>query len=238
VFSGHKSIYGQDLSINIIMNSIKKRNLPAFIELPHIVPNVDDLIKSFDQLSHRKNNSYEMQFAEIRDELASNFPFEKNGYDYVVVTDIDEQYKIDIKKESPIQMYKNVMRGKAPALDCRNYVNFKEDVPIAVREFLQQFKGQVSRTRFAVLKSKMTIYEHADNGIHHTIRVHVPLISDDKNLFFIRSANGIEYKYLEPGKVYYTNTALPHFVINNSNIDRLHLVLSLNSLDDIVEYIK
>lgn len=220
------------------MNSIKKRNLPAFIELTHIIPNVEELITAFNQLSHRKNGAYELQFAEIRDELAANFPFDKNGYDYVVVTDIDEQYKIDIKKESPIQMYKKVMRGQAPALDCRNYVNFKDDIPKSVKIFLQQFKGQVSRTRFAVLKSKMTIYEHADNGVHHTIRIHVPLISDDKNLFFIKTANGLEHKYLEPGKVYYTNTALPHFVINNSDIDRLHLVLSLNSLDDVLEYIK
>lgn len=218
---------------------LQKRNLPPFIELSHIHTNTQELIDAYESLRHRKNNSYEMKFAEIRDDLAKRFPFETNGYDYVVLTDIDDDLKKIIIKDSPIQMYKKVMRGEAPALDCRNYVNFKEDVPESVRSFLNQFKGQVSRTRFAVLKSRQTIYEHADNGVHHTIRVHVPLITDDQNLFLIRTKNqGVVVKQLEVGKVYYTNTALPHSVINSSDIDRLHMVISLNSLDDLLPYLK
>lgn len=219
------------------MTTFRKRHLSPFIELPHIVSNVEELIDAYKILQHRTNDAYEMQFAEIRDELAKRFPFEDNGYDYIVITDIDNTLKDTIVKESPRQMYMKVMRGLAPALDCRNYINYREDVPESVRNFLSQFKGQVSRTRFAVLKSRKTIYEHADNGVNHTIRIHVPLITDDKNLFFIQSKTGLVYKNLEAGKVYYTNTALPHFVINNSDIDRLHLVISLNSLDDLLEYI-
>lgn len=217
---------------------LRKRNLPPLIELEHIKPNVQELIDAYEFLKHRKNNTYEMKFAEIRDELAKRFPFETDGYDYVVLTDIDEHLKKTIIKDTPIQMYKRVMRGEAPALDCRNYVNFKEDVPESVRNFLGQFNGQVSRTRFAVLKSRQTIYEHADNGVHHTIRVHVPLITDEQNLFLIRTKDqGVVVKHLEVGKVYYTNTALPHSVINSSDIDRLHMVISLNSLEDITPYL-
>jgi hypothetical protein len=218
------------------IHNINKRAMPLFQELTHIDPQVDVLRGVFEQLKERKNEKSEFRFAELRDKLAQAFPFQENGYDYVAVTDIDPALKDTVLKASPTEIYKKALRGQLPAMDDRNYKHFREDVPEEMRAFLKQFRGEVSRVRFATLKRRMTIHEHIDNDVHHTVRVHVPLITDKYSLFGIRDpwTDEVVVRHLEVGKVYFVNTACGHFVVNGSpHVDRTHLVINLNSLDDL-----
>lgn len=214
-----------------------KHQYPSFLELTHIVPPVDELIAGYNKLKTREKSESDMRFSSIRPALSAAFPFASNGYDYVAVTDIREDLKHTVVTASPSAMYKLAMRGQAPAMDDRNYTQIKDDVPESLVKFLSQFRGQVARCRFATLKSRQTIYQHIDTALDHTVRVHVPLITDKFNLFGIVDATGnVTVRHLEVGKVYFVNTALQHFVINSSrDTDRTHLVVNLNSMEDIKE---
>lgn len=215
---------------------ITKRTLPLFSELSHIDPMVDLLLGVFTRLKERKNEASEFRFADLREKLAEAFPFKENGYDYVAVTDIAPELKDTVLKASPREMYRKAMRGEAPAMDDRNYKHLREDVPAEMMSFLKQFRGEVSRVRYATLKSRMTIHEHIDNDVHHTIRVHVPLITDKYSLFGIRDplTDEVTMRHLEVGKVYFVNTACGHLVVNGSrDVDRTHLVVNLNSWEDL-----
>lgn len=214
---------------------LNRKEFPFFKELTHIKVDVEELLKVYQTLKDRKNEQSEFRFAEIRSELAKSFPFKENNYDYVAVTDIDPSLRDTAKTASPLQMMKMVRDGTAPALDDRNYTQLREDVPDYMRVFLSQFLGKVSRVRFATLKPLATIYEHIDNNVTHTARVHVPLITDEFNLFGVRHKDEIQVKHLEVGHVYFVNTAVSHFVINSSKtVARTHLVINLNSLEDIL----
>lgn len=215
---------------------MNKRQLPLFEELSHIKVPVDELLLVYLRLRERKNEPTEYRFADIRETLAASFPFKENGYEYVAITDIDPSLRDTVVKASPREMYRKAMRGEAMAMDDRNYTHFREDVPEEMRAFLKQFRGQVSRVRFATLKRRMTIHEHIDNDVHHTVRVHVPLITDKHSLFGIRNplTDQVEVRHLEVGKVYFVNTACGHFVVNgSSHLDRTHLVVNLNSMEDL-----
>lgn len=215
---------------------MNRKEVPAFIELSKIVADVKALTSAYFLLKDRKNEATEFRFADIRPELSAAFPFSKNGYDYVALTDIDPSLRDTVLKGSPREIYKQARRGRAPALDDRNYTHFREDTPQAVRDFSSQFRAQVSRMRFATLKTRQTIYEHIDNDISHTVRVHVPLITDKMSLVGVREGDTITVKHLEVGKVYFVNTSLPHFVINSSAlVDRVHLVINLNSSEDLFD---
>lgn len=213
---------------------MNRKNIPSFIQLPHIVPPVNDLISAYNLLSIRANDEQFYTYADIKNNVAASFPIKENGYKYVSITDIDEALKDTWAKKTPSQMYKMAARGLAPALDDRNYTQIKKDVPESVIDFLKQFKGQVSRTRFAVLGAHKTIKDHIDNDLYHTIRVHVPLITDIYNIFAIKDSLG-KYSYLnmEVGKAYFINAAMSHFVVNGSAQDRLHLIINLNTHEDL-----
>lgn len=215
---------------------MNRRDVPEFLELPHIQVPVEKLREVWADLhASRKNEKTEFRFADIRSELAESFPFKDNGYDYVAVTDLDPALRDTVVKASSREMYKLGRRGLAAAMDDRQYTHFREDVPELLRTFLEQFKGQLARVRFATLKCRQTIYEHIDNDISHTVRVHVPLIADQWAVIGVRGVGGLVVRHLEVGKVYFVNTSLPHFAMNSSrDVDRTHLVVNLNSLEDLV----
>ena len=217
---------------------ITKNNLPPFIELTHILPDVAKLIESYNSISHRTNDEQFYQYADIKPYTASAFPIKENGYTYTSVTDISTELKNQWKSASPMQMYKWAARGLAPALDDRNFTEIIPDIPEYVCNFLGTFKGVVSRTRYAVLRKGHTIKEHIDNDIHHTIRIHIPLITDQYCIFGVRPKSGtFQYVHMEVGKVYFLNAALPHLAINAGQQDRLHFIVNLNTHEDILPYI-
>jgi hypothetical protein len=203
--------------------------------LTHIDARPEFLVEVFNKLKDRKNETSEFRFGEIRSKLAAAFPFDQNGYDYVAITDIKESLKDSVLTASPSEMYKAAKRGLAAAMDDRNYTEFRPDIPEELKEYLTQFKGEVSRTRFATLKTRKTIYEHIDNDAEHTIRIHIPIFTDKYSLFGVRLPSGeTQTLHMKVGSVYFLNTGLPHWVINGSpDVDRTHLIVNLNSTEDI-----
>lgn len=63
-------------------------------------------------------------------------------------------------------------------------------------------------------------------GICH--RIHIVVNTNDKVLFNIDG----EYKHFEEGSIYELNNLKPHFVLNNGNTDRIHIVMDIIGIKD------
>ena len=83
---------------------------------------------------------------------------------------------------------------------------------------------------FTELRRGGIIPEHSDTGkmltTHH--RIHIPLVSDPSVKFTLDHKD----YYLEPGHGYEINNQLTHEVRNESNIDRIHMIIDLKEWDN------
>jgi hypothetical protein len=77
-------------------------------------------------------------------------------------------------------------------------------------------KYGMKRTRIMKSNPKTCLSMHQDL----TKRIHIPLITNDKCFMAIEDTN----YYLEPGKIYLTNTTLRHTAVNASENFRVHIV--------------
>lgn len=77
-------------------------------------------------------------------------------------------------------------------------------------------KYGMKRTRIMKSDPKTCLTLHNDL----TKRIHIPLITNDKCFMAIEDRN----YYLEPGKIYLTNTTLRHTAVNASETYRVHIV--------------
>ena len=88
---------------------------------------------------------------------------------------------------------------------------------------------------FTELRSGGIITEHVDEGKMLTTnhRIHIPLVSDPAVKFTLDHKD----YYLEPGHGYEINNQIIHGVRNESNIDRIHMIVDLKEWkDDSPEY--
>jgi len=83
--------------------------------------------------------------------------------------------------------------------------------------------GYIGRLIMAKLSAKGEIPAHIDTGysLLHCLRIHIPLITADNVIFNI----GGEEKNLKVGEMWEINNATVHRVNNNSNADRVHMII-------------
>ena len=85
-------------------------------------------------------------------------------------------------------------------------------------------EGSIIRAILVNLLSKNKIDEHIDSGysLSNSIRIHIPIITNDEVYFKV----GEEKKNLKSGEMWQiNNTNKFHSVENNSNQDRIHLII-------------
>jgi len=102
-----------------------------------------------------------------------------------------------------------------------------------VLEILDKLPCEYERVRFMKLKASKIIGKHTDK-IDKEIqdgtitRIHIPIRTNENVVFTIyentKDSTGIEHR-LKTGHFYYTDVAKPHAVRNESDIDRIHLVV-------------
>jgi hypothetical protein len=105
------------------------------------------------------------------------------------------------------------------------YEVFKNEFKIIKNRLTKIYgKGSIIRAILVLLKSNSKIDKHIDTGKSLSIchRVHVPIITNKDVLFDIDN----EIKNLKEGEMWeINNSEKSHSVINNSNIDRIHLIV-------------
>ena len=99
-----------------------------------------------------------------------------------------------------------------------------------VKDFYGYENLKLTTLLFTELKSGGRIPEHVDDGPMLTTnhRLHIPIYTDPAVIF---TFDHIDY-YLEPGNAYEINNQIIHEVKNDSNIDRIHMMIDLKEWKD------
>jgi hypothetical protein len=107
-----------------------------------------------------------------------------------------------------------------------------EDIYMQLSE---AYSGQVIRSEIVKLKAGTKIRKHVDGGtsLHYSRRIHVPIITN-QNVYF--TVNNEKINMIE-SQGYEINNTLPHSVENNSDLDRVHIIIDIMP-NDMLNYIK
>ena len=121
-----------------------------------------------------------------------------------------------------------------PEADERNYGKKNELVIGEVEKVLNMFKGKLARVRFAYLAPNFSLKPHIDYDPSYITRFHIPLITNKKCLMGVKK-NNVEYRTHFPadGRVYFLNAGQIHWAENNSNVNRIHLIVDTQNQDDL-----
>ena len=94
-----------------------------------------------------------------------------------------------------------------------------------VTKLENHFSGKVGKTLYINLPAKQKIATHTDNGYYLTgvHRCHIPIITNDQVDFIL----GKQTVHMKPGVCYEINNAGLHGVVNNSDTDRIHLLIDI-----------
>lgn len=104
-----------------------------------------------------------------------------------------------------------------------------EDVEVLKRcpEFqaaIRFFKCPVYRARLSRLAAKSFITPHVDWFGEEKIRFHIPIITDEKVYFLINN----QRLKMNEGELWYVDISYLHSVLNQSSIDRVHLIIIID----------
>ena len=93
-------------------------------------------------------------------------------------------------------------------------------------EFLRNFyNGVIFKILIVKLKAFSVIPPHPDSGfsLELTHRIHIPIITNENVSFTVGNSTII----MMPGQLYEINNLTDHSVCNNSNQDRIHLIIDI-----------
>jgi len=164
-------------------------------------------------------------------------------YKQLYLTDIDPEKVITSKEQLTATTQSIFSRSKrldpnsphyVPEADELNYTHRNQHVKGVFEDILNSFSSQVTRVRLAVLMPGFDIKPHVDYDPSYITRYHVPIFTSEEVVFGVKEkGKDIEFTMPADGSVYFLNTGLLHWVANNSNEPRLHLIVDTHGQDDL-----
>lgn len=178
----------------------------------------------------------------FKEEDAQSLEGEK--YRQLYVTEIDpskRRQRVDVTPSTMLSRLKRIDPASAnylPEADERNYGKRNDLAAGEVANVLDMFASRLARVRFAYLAPHFAIAPHVDYDPSYISRYHIPLITNDKCIVGAER-NGVkkEVHFAADGRVYFLNTGLKHWVRNDSDQPRIHLIVDLHEQKEI-EYLQ
>jgi aspartyl/asparaginyl beta-hydroxylase (cupin superfamily) len=169
-------------------------------------------MQNFKYIGKIKVDSFKNKIDKFNNKLWDNFTFRQKTFEVHKETKtIPLIFNTDFRLNDPTYL--------------NEYEVFKNEFKIIKNKLLKIYgKGFIIRAILVLLKSNSKIDKHIDTGKSLSIchRVHIPIITNKDVLFDIDN----EIKNLKEGEMWeINNSEKPHSVINNSNIDRIHLIV-------------
>ena len=103
-----------------------------------------------------------------------------------------------------------------------------------IRDVMGMIPAEFERVRLMKIKAKSAIGKHSDRidkdfGLEdgNIVRIHVPIRTNDQVEFYLWEKKEKLTNYLQVGHFYYVDVRAPHAVTNNSDVDRIHLVMDV-----------
>jgi hypothetical protein len=104
-----------------------------------------------------------------------------------------------------------------------------------IKDALSLFKAPLARVRFAMIAPHFKVKPHSDYDPSYIVRYHIPLVTNPKCILGIVYADGTTRAEHLPadGRVYFFNAGRKHWVQNDSDEWRLHLIVDVQNQDDL-----
>jgi hypothetical protein len=229
-----------------------RKQLPRFGYLKNISIDVDAILSflkeknmlDFDEYNDIKvsSNSKHKNFVIANEFCKDNFFKEEDApmmegdhYKQLYLTDFDETKlsgKVNLHNTNIFERTKRLDPTKnvyLPEADELNYGVFNKLVDGELEKFLNKFNSKITRVRLAWLKGNAEIKPHVDYDPSYIVRFHIPLITNDKAKMYILRGNDVAEMHLPAdNRVYFFNSGLKHWVKNNSDQGRLHLIVDVH----------
>jgi len=93
-----------------------------------------------------------------------------------------------------------------------------------IQQVVDYFQCPKLSVRLLKLKAGAVVHPHSDQDLYYEegeARIHVPIVTNDKVEFYLEE----ERIFMKEGECWYMNLALKHRLQNNSDTDRVHLVI-------------
>jgi len=209
-----------------------KKELPVFKKLERFKFDINKLVDSYNEILSYDwdsiNNEYS-KFTEIHKDTTKSF--DKNYAQYAL-TVFDETFNLSKRKEKSGSMWDKIVAMKKPEADERFYRKRKDNLPSYLHHVLDSFgEGVVHKSRFALLPAHANIKPHIDHDTRYGVRVHIPIITNDKSVYGATDHDGKDKEEHFPadGGAWFINPGVRHWVRNEGDTDRIHLILSCDS---------
>jgi Aspartyl/Asparaginyl beta-hydroxylase len=219
-------------------------DMPALIE--HLKTNG---LLEFDNYNdiNLKNQSTMRDFIVANEYCHSTFFKEEEAelmnsdkFRHLMLTKFDESKRTDKVNFKFTSVYERQRRldpnspNYMPEADELNYGVRTELVTGEIEKILDMFTSKITRVRLAYIAGNHDLKPHIDYDPSYIARYHIPIITNTgANMFMNR--NGQIYKKHLPadGRVYFFNTGIKHWVENNSDQARVHLIIDVHGQDEL-----
>lgn len=124
-----------------------------------------------------------------------------------------------------------------PQLDERNYCIPNQHARGMMLEILKSFKARFTRSRLAVLMPGFEGKPHIDYNTDYSIRIHIPIFTNEKSHFcYVKKDGSVEAVHMPAdGRMWFVNNGYTHYVTNLGQSPRLHIVVNLETQEDLYE---
>ncbi len=114
----------------------------------------------------------------------------------------------------------------SPIADEKNYGQRNRHVQGIFEKILDSFKSPVTRVRLAYLSPHFQLKPHVDYDPSYITRYHIPILTNELcSLHVIKNKSHFSTYFPADGRVYFLNTGLLHWAVNDSDCPRLHLII-------------
>ena len=141
----------------------------------------------------------------------------------------------DILKPYVLQMNTKQIVQQTPVETVLTDLFFESEmssIAQIISDLYSKYSLRFQRVRLMKLNAHTKIDKHTDkvdkeflDEDEPLLRLHLPIKTNDKVSFSIWNGKLKESKILETNQLYFVDVTKPHSVVNNSNEDRIHLVL-------------
>lgn len=177
----------------------------------------------------------------------SNF-FKEDGYEamnsdkfrHLMLTKFDESKrtnKVNFKYTSVYERQRRLDPSSPnymPEADELNYGVRTELVTGEIEKILNMFTSKITRVRLAYIAGNHDLKPHIDYDPSYIVRYHIPIITNPGvKMFMDRSGKTYSRHLPADGRVYFFNTGIRHWVQNDSDKARVHLIIDVHGQDEL-----
>ena len=165
-------------------------------------------------------------------------------YRQLYLTDFDQSRSSSRIHLHPTNIFERTRRldptksNYLPEADELNYGVRNELVAGPLAQILDGFQSKITRVRLAWLAPMFQIQPHVDYDPTYIVRYHIPIITNSKVHMYMQRNKQIFKQHLPAdGRIYFFNAGLKHWVINESDQGRLHLIVDVHGQQELSKLI-